>query len=48
MQANQRRQVLLRRHWALVLENIDLVKQNAERVATTVQSKYMPIGNLLA
>ena len=30
----------------LVLENMDLVKQNAERVATTVQSKYMPIGNL--
>ena len=30
----------------LVLENIDQVKQNAERVALTVQSKYMPIGNL--
>ncbi|MCP4237040.1 MAG: hypothetical protein GY770_26235, partial [Aestuariibacter sp.] len=30
----------------LVLENYEVVHQNAERIARTVQSKYMPIGNL--
>ncbi|MCP3687818.1 MAG: urate hydroxylase PuuD [Gammaproteobacteria bacterium] len=30
----------------LVLENYEMVHQNAERIARTVQSKYMPIGNL--
>ncbi len=30
----------------LVLGNAEQVKQNAERIARTVQSKYMPIGNL--
>ncbi len=30
----------------LMLEDYALVQQNAERIARTVQSKYMPIGNL--
>ena len=30
----------------LVLETSEQVKQNAVRIATTVQSRYMPIGNL--
>ncbi|TNF86857.1 MAG: urate hydroxylase PuuD [Gammaproteobacteria bacterium] len=30
----------------LVLETPEQIAQNAERIATTVQSRYMPIGNL--
>lgn len=30
----------------LMLESTDQIRQNADRIATTVQSKYMPIGNL--
>ncbi len=30
----------------LLLETIDQINSNASRVATTVQSRYMPIGNL--
>jgi len=32
----------------LVLENVDQINQNAARIANTVQSRYMPIGNLTA
>ena len=30
----------------LVLETVEQISKNAERIATTVQSRYMPIGNL--
>ena len=30
----------------LVLEGTDQIRQNAVRIANTVQSRYMPIGNL--
>ena len=30
----------------LLLETIEHINSNADRVATTVQSRYMPIGNL--
>ena len=32
----------------LVLETPEQIAQNAERIATTIQSRYMPIGNLTA
>lgn len=32
----------------LLLENIEQIRNNADRIAVTVQTRYMPIGNLTA